>query len=212
MVQNMHVSHQCIPRIWNKSVNVHASSNYSLSAVHTKKAGNTNGLKYNLQALGTELQQLPHGQHGNLTDAAISLGVSQTTINNAIASGLLHSSSLKPALTDAWKNERFVFCCNEVCIGGQFHDMFDCVHFDEKWFFCDYKTREVLLGENEPIPERVSKHKNHIQKVMFLCVVARPRFDTATVLCGTEKLVCGHFLLSCFIHKSTEKYPVGNIP
>ena len=48
---------------------------------------------------------------------------------------------------------------------------------DEKWFFISEKELLMYLTEGEEPPDRFCKHKSHILKVMFLCAVARPRFD-----------------------------------
>ena len=54
------------------------------------------------------------------------------------------------------------------------------IHVDEKWFFLTEKQQKIYLTEGETQgPERHTKHKNHITKVMFLTAVAKPRFDEA---------------------------------
>ena len=58
--KNYGVVCQTISMLWNKSVKVQESGNYSLSVVHNKKVGMTNNLKYDLQALSDELKQLLH--------------------------------------------------------------------------------------------------------------------------------------------------------
>ena len=61
-----------------------------------------------------------------------------------------------------------------------FDDMKGVVMVDEKWF---YKFRQgqktkYYLCEGEQLPVAKVQHKSHIQKVMFLAAVARPRYDT----------------------------------
>ena len=48
--KNYDLARQTISMLWNKSVKVQESGNYSLSVVCNKKAGKTNNLKYDLQA------------------------------------------------------------------------------------------------------------------------------------------------------------------
>lgn len=55
---------------------------------------------------------------------------------------------------------------------------YDEVHDDEKWFFLTEKQWKIYLAIGELPPQREVKNKNHIIKVMFLCTVARPRFDS----------------------------------
>jgi hypothetical protein len=54
----------------------------------------------------------------------------------------------------------------------------DEVHVDEKWFFLTEIDQGLYLTEaKENAPERSTRHKGHILKVMFLTAVARPQFD-----------------------------------
>ena len=51
------------------------------------------------------------------------------------------------------------------------------MHADEKWFFMTEERLRIYLTEGEMGPIRRLRHKSHIQKVMSLCAVARPRLD-----------------------------------
>jgi hypothetical protein len=50
------------------------------------------------------------------------------------------------------------------------------VHVDEKWFFLTEAQLRLYLVPGESEPERSTRHKSHILKVMFLAAVARPRY------------------------------------
>lgn len=75
-----------------------------------------------------------------------------------------------------------------------FVGMYNIIHIDEKWFYMTKKSKNyyLLLDEEEPIWS--CKSKKFIEKVMFLVVVARPRFDAQGNEIFKEKLVS--FLLS----------------
>ena len=62
---------------------------------------------------------------------------------------------------------------------SKFLDMMDRVHVDEKWFFLSRQRERYLLLPEEKNPKRCVKSKSHITKVMFLCAVARPRYNTS---------------------------------
>ena len=62
---------------------------------------------------------------------------------------------------------------------SKYQDMRDRIHLDEKWFFLTREKERYLLVSDEKIPKRCIKHKSHITKVMFLCTVARPHFNTS---------------------------------
>ena len=55
--------------------------------------------------------------------------------------------------------------------------MHDHIHLDEKWFFLSREKERYLLLLDEKNPKHCVKHKSHITKVMFLCTVARLRFN-----------------------------------
>ena len=57
--------------------------------------------------------------------------------------------------------------------------MRDQTHLDEKWFFLTREKERYLLVSDKKNPKRCVKHKSHITKVMFLCAVARPHFNTS---------------------------------
>jgi hypothetical protein len=96
------------------------------------------------------------------------------------------TSELKPALTDANQRARLEYAlmhlerCSITALGGinpTFRADMDVVHIDEKWFYRTRKTQNMYLSHRENAPRRECKHKNHIQKIMFLSAMARPRYD-----------------------------------
>ena len=177
--ENFGVSRQTVSKIWNISVNARHNGNFSLSVVHKKNFGVRNNLIYDPYALKSELKELKLGQRYTLRAASKNLGVATSTLLRAMEEGAIrsHSSRLRPSLTEENKLHRYEFCRGEIRGNGLFKDMLDRVHVDEKWFYCDLVTRRVLLADDETEPYRTVKHKSHIDKVMFLCAVARPRFD-----------------------------------
>jgi hypothetical protein len=95
----------------------------------------------------------------------------------------MHSSSLKPTLTNANKLHRLLYAMDQLKPGGlslrvpKFQDQMDKVHLDEKWFWLCQDGEKYILVDDEPAPHRTTKHKSYIEKVMFLCAQARPRWD-----------------------------------
>ena len=114
---------------------------------------------------------------------ATSMGVSKTTVHRWIVASMIrvHCNSLKPILTEENKQSRFEMALSFRDPGnlGQYQDMRDRIHIDEKWFFLTRAKERYLLHHGEKNPKRSVKHKSHITKVMFLCAVARPRFNTS---------------------------------
>jgi hypothetical protein len=88
--------------------------------------------------------------------------------------------SAKPPLTATQKQNRIDYCINNINLEtGFFKDGFDTVHVDEKWFFIKKSTKTYYLTSDEPDPTNIIRNKRYIEKVMFLCAVARPRWNTA---------------------------------
>jgi hypothetical protein len=92
------------------------------------------------------------------------------------------TSELKPLLTEANKKARVRYCLEnlEPCSledNPTFKASFRMVHLDEKIFYRTRKTQNMYLSHIEEAPRRECKHKNHIQQIMFLSAMARPRYD-----------------------------------
>jgi hypothetical protein len=95
----------------------------------------------------------------------------------------VHTSKVKPTLTNANRITRFLYCMSQLKNASidlhnpVFNDQMDRVHVDEKWFWLCKEGEKYLLLDGEMPPKRYVKHKSHIEKVMFLCAQARPRYD-----------------------------------
>jgi hypothetical protein len=59
----------------------------------------------------------------------------------------------------------------------KYYTHYDKVHIDEKWFYVTQDGEAYILLEDEDDPYRHTKHKSFIEKVMFLCAQAHPRWD-----------------------------------
>ena len=109
------------------------------------------------------------------------MGVSNTTVQRWIVVSTIrvHSNSLKPILTEENKLARLLMANHfrDPQNPSKFQDMHDRIHLDEKWFFLTREKKCYLLVLDEKNPKHCVKHKSHITKVMFLCAVARPRFN-----------------------------------
>jgi hypothetical protein len=59
-----------------------------------------------------------------------------------------------------------------------FDSMHNVVYIDENWFYRTRQNQNYYLVNNEGRPYSVVKSKNFIEKVIFLAVITRPRFDS----------------------------------
>jgi hypothetical protein len=91
--------------------------------------------------------------------------------------------SIKPALTPEHKPNRLKFILAQADRSHgverhihKFKKQFDTVHVDESWFYLQKVHNTILVLGGVEVPDApVVHHKSHIQKVMFLVAMARPR-------------------------------------
>ena len=69
------------------------------------------------------------------------------------------------------------YCLSMLRYNLLFNSMYNIVYIDEKWFYRTRCNQKYYLANDEERPHREVKSKNFIEKVMFLTVVTRPRFD-----------------------------------
>jgi len=132
-----------------------------------------------------KIRNAPLSKRRTLRALQTVLGIkTKTTLLKYLKEGVLrqHSSTLKPHLNNGNKKARLEFCLSMLEESSIPHDpifksMHNIVHIDEKWFYMSKKSTNYYLLEDEANPHRTCNNKNYIGKVMFLVVVARPRFD-----------------------------------
>ncbi|KAL6578618.1 hypothetical protein OROMI_008834 [Orobanche minor] len=124
-----------------------------------------------------------------------SIGVSSTTPWKWVKSGEIraHSNAIKPALTEKCKIERLKFCLDAITENNMekwdFKSMKHVIHIDEKWFYLSKTTDKYYLHKDEENPYRSCQSKKFITKVMFLCAVSRPLYNTDGSLLFDGKIV-----------------------
>jgi hypothetical protein len=88
----------------------------------------------------------------------------------------------------------------------------DAVHVDEKWVFLTEENLRMYLGRDELGPHRTVLHKSHIEKVMFCCAVARPRFNAAAGICTFDgKIGMWPFVQQRAAVHSSARRPAGTL-
>ena len=55
--------------------------------------------------------------------------------------------------------------------------MEDLIHIDKKWLYLMKDGQHFIIAVDEEEPYRHVQHKSFLTKIMFLCAVARPRYD-----------------------------------
>ena len=136
---------------------------------------------YNKEDIKEELLNMPLDDRRTTRSIAGKLDVSQHTIHRAVKEKILKKKMqhVLPILTEQNRIHRLLYCVNEiysVSDPANFCPMYDRVHLDEKWFYICEKKGKYYLVDEEKLPAKYVKNKLHLQKVMFVCAVARPRF------------------------------------
>ena len=88
-------------------------------------------------------------------------------------------SSLKPTLTDENKVSRMELALSFIDKNNtsKFKHMEDLIHINEKWFYLTKDGQCSIIAADEAEPYRHVQHKSFLTKIMFLCAVARPRYN-----------------------------------
>ena len=177
------VSRSTIYRIWKRGKSSRVSSTSNANVDSRIKANSGRRVKRTPSGLKNTIRELPLNKRRTIRLMAEASGIPRSTLHRAKKSGWIrrHTNSIKPKLTTENKIRRMRFAISFIsrCRGDkyEFNNMYDVVHIDEKWFNM-YKGNEnfyIVPGEEEP--ERSTQSKKYIGKIMFLCAVARPRYD-----------------------------------
>jgi hypothetical protein len=176
------VTRQLIWRLWRRAESARAGGIIEESEIISRK--NLCGRRpiYFKEPMADAIRNTPLLKRRSQRKLACHLGVSAATIQRFVKNGFLrvHSNTLKPFLTEENMVKRLLYAleCVDPLQPTRYRDMYDVIHMDEKWFYISReKERFLLLDDEEDDPYRAVSHKSHIKKVMFLCAVARPRYD-----------------------------------
>ena len=172
-----------ISRLWQQ---VHAAREQSLiitPEIALQNNSRTNCLKYSHAEFRQCLMEIPWHRRKPYRSTAKALGVALITVHRMLLHRdvcYINTSSLKPTLTEEYKMSRMELALSFIDRNNQskFEDMEDLIHIDEKWFYLTKDGQRFIIVADEEEPYRHVQHKSFLTKIMFLCVVARPRYDT----------------------------------
>nr|GMD13246.1 Transposase, Tc1-like protein [Ipomoea batatas] len=174
------VSTRTVSRIWKKGIACVA--NGVPVDISLNLSGNVGRKRIAINP--EDVARIPLNRRTTIRSMASALSMSKTSLHRRVKEGSLksHSNAIKPMLTEENRKVRLQFCISMIDSSSShnnpsFIDMYDRIHIDEKWFFLSRTSQKYYLLPEEDEPYRTCKSKKFITKVMFLCVVARPRFD-----------------------------------
>ena len=177
------VARRTISRLWGQVRGACEESLIITSEIASQNHSRANVLKYSHTESRQGLKEVPQRRHKTYRSTAKAMGVSLNTVQRMLLQRdvcHVHTSSLKPTLTDENKMSRMELALLFIDKNNtsKFENMEDLIHIDEKWFYLTKDGQCFIITADEEEPYRHVQHKLFLTKIMFLCVVARPRYDT----------------------------------
>jgi hypothetical protein len=129
-------------------------------------------------ACNEKVAKIPLNHRSNIRTFAEKLGIPSATLHRIIKRGDLrvHTRTLKTPLTVVNKLARVIYAYNLIDMETMhFQNLFNLGHMDEKWFYLIKLNQRYYLLPEERDPHHTVQSKRHVTKVMFTCVVFRPR-------------------------------------
>ena len=196
----MGVSKRTIARKWARAKDNRANGHIDAYVAPPERKGRCGRKwKWDRDELSKSLLSLPLEDKLTLSSLSQALQVPKTSLwrikeqeEDCITP---HSSAIKPLLSEENKVERIYYGAARLTENtDEYEDFYETIHINEKWFFVCQKALHCYLGRGEIPPERFCKHKSHIEKIMFLVAVARPRFDAEGNCIFDGKIGCWPFI------------------
>lgn len=132
------------------------------------------------------IEAIPHEERTTLRCLAVALNMKRSTVHRRLKEKEFrrHTSDLKPSLNVDNMKARVLYSLMHLEPSSLPHKPtfkagYNVVHIDEKWFYRTRKNQKLYLSNKEPNPQRQTKNKGHIEKIMFLAAMARPRYNSA---------------------------------
>ncbi|KAM0831755.1 hypothetical protein ACQ4PT_065325 [Festuca glaucescens] len=177
VARDLEVPRRVVGRIWTMG-----RLGGTINAVKFKRKGNSGRKKIPFDAAAMEA--IPPTERTTLEALSEALNMKKSTLHRRLKEKKFRrcSSELKPSITPENIKQRLEYCLRNLepaslAVEPTFKAGFNVVHIDEKWFHRTQKTENVYLTNTEEPPKRETKNKGHIQKIMFLSAMTRPRYD-----------------------------------
>ena len=172
-----------ISRLWQQARGAHKQSLIITPEIALWNNSHAKSLKYSHAEFCQGLKEIPQRRRKTYRSTAKAMGVSLNTVQQMLLQKdvcRVHTSSLKPTLTEENKMSRMELALSFVDKNNtsKFENMEDLIHVDEKWFYLTKDGQRFIIAADEEEPYRHVQHKSFLTKIMFLCAVARPRYDT----------------------------------
>ena len=177
------VSHSIISRLWRQAHGACKQSLIITLEIASRNNSHANCLKYSHTEFRQGLKEIPQHCCKTYRSTVKAMGVALSMVQRMLLHRdvcHVHTSSLEPTLTEENKMSRMELALSFVDKNNtsKFENMEDLIHIDEKWFYLTKDGQRFIIAADEEEPYRHVQHKSFLMKIMFLCAVARPRYDT----------------------------------
>ena len=176
------VARSTISRLWGQAHGACEEFQIITPEIALQNNSCANVLKYSHAEFRQSLKEIPQRHCKTYHSTVKAMVVSLNTVQRMLLQQdvcRVHTSSLKPTLTDENKVSRTEMALSviEKNNTSKFENMEDLIHIDEKWFYLMKDGQCFIIVTDKAEPYRHVQHKSFLTKIMFLCVVARPRYD-----------------------------------
>ena len=183
VADEIRVARSTISRLWWQACGAHEQSLIITPEIASQNNSRANSLKYSHMEFQQGLKEIPQHRCKTYHSTAKAMGVTLSTVQRMLLCRdvcHVHTSSLKPTLTEENKMSRIELALSFIKKNNtsKFEKMEDLIHINEKWFYLTKDGQRFIIVVNEEEPYRHDQHKSFLTKIMFLCAVARPSYDT----------------------------------
>ena len=183
VADEIRVAHSTIRRLWQQAHGAHKQSLIITPEIASWNNSHMISLKYSHPEFRQGLKEIPRRHRKTYCSTAKSMGVALSTVQGMLLRRdvcHVHTSSLKPTLTEEHKMSRMELALSFIKKNNtsKFENMEDLIHIDKKWFYLMKDGQRFIIAADEDEPYRHVQRKSLLTKIMFLCAVARPRYDT----------------------------------
>lgn len=205
------VSERTVRRLWKRTTE-RAPGVTVLEAIRKKYKSKCGRKPLSKELISSKLKKVPLVRRSTLRSCAFATGFSKSALHRALKRDdvVKYRSYVKPLLTAQNRIDRVRFSISHIqenIPNMPFVNMKNIVHIDEKWFYLTRVKNQFYMCPEEELPQRATKSKRFIPKVMFLAAVARPRYDF-----HSKKYFDGKIGIWPFVHEVEAKRNSRNRP
>jgi hypothetical protein len=228
------VNETTVRRVWKRACKAYYAGKDDCFKSESNKKNSGPKQKYNREEIASEIKLIPFAKRGTIRNVARALGLPKSTVHRIAKDKrspdviFPHANAIKPRLTEENRMARLLYAINHLQLNhvdqvlfnndtmdpgkfGYYDGFFDVVHIDEKWFFVSRAKQRIYLTKDEIGPHRTVSHKSHIEKVMFLSAVARPRYDEHGVCVFDGKIGIWPFVKQAAAQRASANRPRGTM-